>query len=310
MSHTTAARIFGFRQEVKRRLAWLYGAMLLVNLGLAAWAFIAFHTMPALLATALLAFLLGLRHAVDPDHIAAIDNVTRKLMQDGQQPVTVGFWFALGHSTMVILASVAIAFAAAGLQDRFAGFRDAAGLIGTGISATFLFFIAILNLAILRDLWRQLPGLRRSGDAATKLDFTGGGLLTRLFGRLFKTISRSWHMYPIGFLFALGFDTASEIALFGLSASEGMRNMALSSLLIFPLLFTIGMTLVDTTDGVLMLGAYHWAAVDARRKLFYNLTITAISVAVALIIGAIEVKTRLPGAMDRARPGCGSKLNM
>lgn len=293
MNSTTAAKIFGFRREVKRRLGLLYAALLAANVALALWAFIAFHTVPALLATALLAYLLGLRHAVDPDHIAAIDNVTRKLMQEGQMPITVGFWFALGHSSMIIFASVAIAFTAAGIESRFAAFHDTASLVSTGISAGFLFFIAILNLSILRDLWRQLPWLRRRAvpeAAAGSFDFVNsGGLLTRIFGRLFKTVSRSWHMLPVGFLFALGFDTASEIALFGLSASEAVRNMALSNLLIFPLLFTIGMTLVDTTDGVLMLGAYHWAAVDARRKLLYNLTITSISVAVALIIGAIEV---------------------
>ncbi len=225
---------FGFDGELKQRVAALYAAMFAVTVGLALWAFIAFHEQPALLATALLAYVLGLRHAVDPDHIAAIDNVTRKLMQEAQRPIAVGFWFALGHSSMVVLASVAIALVAASLQARFTAYRETAAIIGTSVSAGFLLLIALFNLSILRDLWRHLLRVR-SGDAEESALFSSpGGLLSRALRRLFKMISQSWHMFPLGLLFALGFDTASEIALFGLSASEAVRAMSLSTMLIFP----------------------------------------------------------------------------
>jgi len=246
---------------------------------------------PALLGTALLAYIFGLRHAVDVDHIAAIDNVVRKQMQEGKRPHYVGLFFSLGHSTVVVLATLAIAAGATTLQSRFELFRDTGGVIGTSISALFLLAIAIANLAILRSVWSSFQRVRHGGRLeAGQLDLilSGQGFLTRLLRPLFRMITKSWHMYPLGFLFGLGFDTATEIGVLGISALQASQEMSPLSILVFPALFTAGMMLVDTTDGVLMVGAYGWAYVNPIRKLWYNLTITAVSVLVAVLIGGIE----------------------
>jgi high-affinity nickel-transport protein len=276
---------------MRARIAALYGVLGAANLLTWAWALVAFRGDAVLLGTALLAYGYGLRHAVDADHIAAIDNVTRKLMQQGQRPVGVGFYFALGHSTVVILASVVIAATAGLLQDRFAAYREIAGILGTLISALFLFAIAIVNLAVLAGVWRSFRGVRR-GETLVEEDvnslLAGRGLLARLFRPLFVMIGRSWHMYPLGVLFGLGFDTATEIGLLGIAASEAAHGLSPWAILVFPALFTAGMSLIDATDGVLMLGAYGWAFMKPIRKLYYNLTITAVSVAVAFLIGGIE----------------------
>jgi high-affinity nickel-transport protein len=255
------------------------------------WALIAFRDFPILLGTALLAYSFGLRHAVDADHIAAIDNVTRKLMQEGKRPVAVGLFFSLGHSAVVVLASIAIALTASALEEKFAGFADVGGLVGTSISALFLLAIAVMNLVILRGVGRAFRRVRAGGryveeDLDTLL--AGGGLLARIFRPLFGLIGRSWHMFPLGFLFGLGFDTASEVALLGISAAEASKGLPIWSILVFPTLFTAGMSLVDTTDGILMLGAYGWAFVKPVRKLYYNMIITLVSVMVALLVGGIE----------------------
>lgn len=278
--------------RMRAKLAALYALLLAATLAAWGWAFAAFHGNPVLLGTALLAYGLGLRHAVDADHIAAIDNVTRKLMHEGRQPIGVGFFFALGHSTVVIVAAMAVALAAGTLQQRYPALLAVGGVIGTSVSAAFLFVIAGINLVVLTGVWRLFRRLKRGGTvAAAELDLflARRGLLGRVFRRLFRLIARSWHMYPLGFLFGLGFDTASEIGLLGISAAEAVKGMPAGSTLVFPALFTVGMSLVDTSDGVLMLGAYGWAFVNPVRKLYYNLTITAVSVAVAVAIGTIEV---------------------
>ena len=244
-----------------------------------------------LLGTALLAYSFGARHAVDADHIAAIDNVTRKLMQQGQRPVGVGFFFSLGHSSVVALATAAIAGAAAALQSRFAAFRDLGELVGTGVSAAFLFLIAIVNLVVLAQIYRVFRQVRRGGryvEADLDLFLARRGLLGRVFRPLFRFIGASWQMYPLGFLFGLGFETATEVGLLGISAAEASHGLSIWSILVFPALFTAGMSLVDTTDSVLMLGAYGWAFSKPLRKLYYNLTITFVSVLVAVIVGGIE----------------------
>jgi nickel/cobalt transporter (NiCoT) family protein len=272
------------------RLIAVYAILLVANVAAWAWALVAFAQQPVLIGTAVLAYSLGLRHAIDADHIAAIDNVTRKLMQDGQRPVAVGFCFALGHSSIVVAASVAVALTAHALSDAFAPYREIGGMIGTSASALFLFVIAIANLVVLRGMYRAFRQVER-GDNVTaervEALLAQRGLLARLFRPLFGLVSQSWHLYPIGFLFAFGFDTASEIGLFGLSA-QASHAVSSWSLLIFPALFAAGMTLVDTTDGVLMLGAYGWAYRNPARKLFYNLTITSVSVLVALVVGGVE----------------------
>lgn len=256
------------------------------------WAGLAFHAAPVLLGAAALAYTLGLRHGMDADHLAAIDNVTRKLMQDGQRPLAVGLWFSLGHSTVVILATAALALAAGVFQRQLAAWRLIGGLAGAAISALFLFAIAITNLFILRATYRAFRRARR-GEAPGPDLFAqlsaGRGLRSRIFGPLFRFIAHSQRMYWLGLLFGLGFDTASEIALLALSAAEAAKGLPFWALLAFPALFTAGMALVDTADGMLMLGAYAWAFTRPIRKLYYNLTVTAISILVALAVGAIEV---------------------
>jgi nickel/cobalt transporter (NiCoT) family protein len=275
----------------RSELLGLYGLLIAANAGAWVWAFVVFGHQPALLGTALLAYTFGLRHAVDADHIAAIDNVVRKLMQVGQRPLSVGFFFALGHSTVVVLATVAIAATAAALQSRFEEFREVGGVIGTGVSALFLLSIALVNLVVLIAVWRNFRHVRRGGRIEPQhLDVlvAGGGVLARVFRALFGIVSRSWHMYPLGFLFGLGFDTATEIGLLGISATQVAQGMSIWSILVFPALFTSGMALVDTTDGVFMVRAYGWAFTNPIRKLWYNLTITSVSVVVAFLIGGIE----------------------
>jgi high-affinity nickel-transport protein len=244
-----------------------------------------------LLGTALLAYGFGLRHAVDADHIAAIDNVTRKLMQQGQRPIGIGFFFALGHSTVVILVAVAIAVGITALAPQFGTFRQIGGVISTSVSALFLFAIAVMNLIILRSVWLAFCHVRRGGAYAAEdfdLLLDGRGVLARLFRPLFRLVTKSWHMLPFGFLFGLGFETATEVALLGISAAEAAKGVSIWSIMVFPALFAAGMMLIDTTDGVLMLGAYNWAFVKPIRKLYYNLVITFVSVAVAILIGGIE----------------------
>ncbi|GJD33994.1 HoxN/HupN/NixA family nickel/cobalt transporter [Methylobacterium aerolatum] len=280
-----------FPGSVRRRIGLLGLFLVAGNVAAWAWAWMLFAERPALLSTALLAYVFGLRHAVDPDHIAAIDNVTRKLLQAGQRPVSVGLWFALGHSTVVVAAAAALALAATSLLSAPPEFRELGTLIGTGVSAGFLIVIGLVNLVVLVGIWRGFREFRRTGRAtATDLDglLSGQGLLARLLRPLFRLITRPWHMYPLGFLFALGFDTATEVSLFGLSAAEASKGTDPWAILVFPALFTAGMALVDALDGVLMLGAYSWATVQPMRRLFYNLTITSLSVVVALGIGTLE----------------------
>jgi nickel/cobalt transporter (NiCoT) family protein len=254
-------------------------------------ALLAFGSHPALLGICALIYGLGLRHAVDADHIAAIDNVTRKLLQDRQRPVAVGFFFALGHSTIVTIVAVAVC-AAAGLMAKVQSFRAIGAIVSTSISSTFLLAIAVMNAMIFLSVWRTYRRVRGGAAYADEdLDILLGSrsFLSRLLRPLLRLISKSWQMFPLGFLFGLGFDTATEIAMFTLSATEAARGVPLTTLLIFPALFAAGMALVDTTDGVMMLGAYEWAFVDPMRKLYYNMVITLVSAVVALTIGGVQV---------------------
>jgi high-affinity nickel-transport protein len=274
---------------MRGRLVGLYAVLAVGNILAWAWALIAFHDYPVLLGTGFLAYSFGLRHAVDADHIAAIDNVTRKLMQEGKRPLAAGFFFSLGHSTVVALATLAVALAATALTQNFSGFRAIGGVIGTLVSAGFLFAIALANLFVLAAVYRAFRRLCRGDPAGEPVELTvAPGFLGRLLRPLFGLIGKSWHMYPLGFLFGLGFDTASEIALLGIAAAEAAKGLPLVSVLVFPALFTAGMALVDTSDSVLMVGAYGWAFVNPVRKLYYNLTITFTSVVVAVAVGGIE----------------------
>jgi nickel/cobalt transporter (NiCoT) family protein len=277
--------------NLRLKIAGIYAVLVAANLAAWIWALLAFHHHPVLLGTALLAYSFGLRHAIDADHIAAIDNVTRKLMQEGKRPVSVGFFFSLGHSSIVILASVAIAATAMAFKSRIDTLHSIGGVIGTLVSALFLLAIAAMNIVILSTVYRTFRRVKSGGryvDGDLDVLLAGRGLLARLFRPMFGMIDRSWHMYPLGFLFGLGFDTATEVGLLGISATQASQGMSVWSILVFPALFTVGMSLVDTTDSILMLGAYGWAFVKPIRKLYYNMTITFVSVLVALLVGGIE----------------------
>ncbi len=277
--------------KVRGRILSLYVLLLVANVTVWAIALTTFRTFPLLIGTSIIAYAFGLRHAVDADHIAAIDNVTRRLMQEEKRPVAVGFFFSLGHSTVVVLASVVIAIAASAVQHRIPELKGIGGIIGTAVSAAFLFAIAIVNAVVLHDVYLTFKEVK-NGQSYSDQSLNGllehRGLLGRFFRPVYKIIQRSWQMYPLGFLFGLGFDTATEIGLLGITATEATRGLPIWSILIFPALFTAGMSLIDTTDGVLMLAAYGWAYVKPLRKLYYNLTITFVSILVALFVGGVE----------------------
>jgi nickel/cobalt transporter (NiCoT) family protein len=278
--------------NLRAKMLGIYVLLIGANIAAWLWALSAFRNYPILLGTAMLAYTFGLRHAFDADHIAAIDNVTRKLMQQGKRPVGVGFFFSLGHSTIVVLMSIAIAVTATALQSRFDNFASIGGVVGTLVSALFLFAIAIANILVLISIYRTFQTVKRGGkfvDEDLDLMLSRRGLLGRILRRFYRLIERSWHMYPLGVLFGLGFDTATEVGLLGISATQAAQGMSIWSILVFPALFTAGMTLLDTTDSILMLGAYGWAFVKPIRKLYYNLTITAVSVLVAVVVGGLEV---------------------
>jgi nickel/cobalt transporter (NiCoT) family protein len=279
-----------FWRSFRNRAIGLYGFLLCLNIGAWTWALIAFHNRPLLLGTALLAYTFGLRHAVDADHIAAIDNVTRKLMQENKRPVSTGFFFSLGHSTIVFIAALIVYITASTVQRQMDVVKEIGAVIGTSVSAFFLILVAMLNIVILQGVWSTFQKVRKGGDYVDESSnmLLGGGVLGRIFRPFFQMLSSPWHMYPIGLLFGLGFDTATEVALLGISAAAATNGLTVGTMAVFPLLFTAGMTLADTTDGILMVGAYGWAFIKPIRKLYYNLTITFVSVVVALLIGGTE----------------------
>ncbi|MGH9417082.1 MAG: HoxN/HupN/NixA family nickel/cobalt transporter [Terriglobales bacterium] len=278
------------------RLVALYALLLLFNVGAWLWAVAALRGMPVLLGTALVAYTFGLRHAVDADHIAAIDNVTRKLMQSGARPVTTGLWFSLGHATVVVIGALAIAAAALHMQAAAGAWRAVGELVGTLISAGFLIAIGGVNLALFASARRAFRRAREGGGAEDT-QLSGVGLMARLYRPVFGLIGRSWHMYPLGFLFGLGFDTATEVGVLGLSVAEAARGLSLWAIAALPVLFAAGMALVDTTDSVIMVGAYGWALERPLRRLYYNLVITLISAAFAIAVGGLEMLGLAAGKM-------------
>ena len=291
MAHFFASLFDDAGGDARRRIIGVYVLLLVMNISAWGCAILAFRFSPVLLGTALLAYSFGLRHAVDADHIAAIDNVTRKLMQEGKRPVAVGLMFSLGHSTIVFIGSAVIAVTALSLQHGIESARGLGGLVGTLVSATFLFGIAIVNIFVLRSIYQAFRRVRcgeRYADEDFDLLLNGRGFLSRFFRPMFALIRKSSHMYPLGILFGLGFDTATEIGLLGISAAEASKGLPFGAVLVFPALFAAGMCLIDTTDNILMLGAYGWAFVKPIRKLYYNMTITFVSVVVALFVGGIE----------------------
>lgn len=279
--------------STRTKIVTMYAALIGANA--VAWllAFVFFSPPHALLlGTAVLAFTYGLRHAVDADHISAIDNVTRKLMQDGKRPVGVGFYFSLGHATVVFLLTLAVALGASAVRDRLPQMEAVGGVLGTAISASFLLAIAAVNALVLIELLGTLRRMR-AGDPYCECRLNDAlndrGLLGRFFKPLLRIVSRSRDMYAIGFLFGLGFDTATEVAVLGIAAIEAGKGLPIWTILLLPALFAAGMSLVDTTDGILMLGAYGWAFLNPARKLYYNLAITTASVLTAVLVGGMEL---------------------
>lgn len=243
----------------------------------------------------LTAYALGAKHAFDVDHIAAIDNVTRKLMNDGQRPLAVGFFFALGHSTVVLVLAVLLVIGmtviVGPLQQGSSALHHYTGLIGTGVSGVFLCLIAAVNVAVLAGLLRVLTRLRggRYNEAELEEHLNNRGIFTRILSRLTTSITTSWHMYPVGVLFGLGFDTATEVALLMLAGTGAAVGLPAYAVLCLPVLFAAGMCLLDTLDGSFMNFAYGWAFAKPVRKIYYNITITGLSVAVALLVGGLEI---------------------
>jgi nickel/cobalt transporter (NiCoT) family protein len=256
----------------------------------------------------LTAYALGLRHAFDADHIAAIDNTTRKLMSDGQRPLAVGFFFSLGHSTVVFALAMLLAIGAKAIvgpvEDDSSTLHHYTGLIGTSVSGVFLYLIAILNLVVLAGILRVFLRLRRGeyDEAELEQHLDNRGLLNRLLGRFTRSITKSWHMYPIGLLFGLGFDTATEITLLVLAGTSAAAGLPWYAILCLPVLFTAGMCLLDTIDGSFMNFAYGWAFSNPVRKIYYNITITGLSVVVALLIGSIELLDLFAGQLGWRGP--------
>jgi nickel/cobalt transporter (NiCoT) family protein len=243
----------------------------------------------------LTAYTLGLRHAFDADHISAIDNTTRKLMADGKRPLSVGFWFSLGHSTIVFALSFLFAIGIRALSGPVehdgSTLHNVTGWIGTSVSGTFLYVIAALNVVILVGIVRVSRGLRsgRFSEAELERQLDSRGLMSRVFGRFTRAITKPWHMYPIGVLFGIGFDTASEVALLFLAAGAAGAGLPFYAILCLPILFAAGMSLLDTIDGSFMNFAYEWSFSKPVRKLYYNITITGLSVMIALLIGTVEL---------------------
>lgn len=287
---------------LRKKITGIYSLLILYNIAVWIWAFHSLRHHPMLLSTAVLAYTFGLQHAVDADHIAAIDNVTRKLMQEGKYPISAGLFFSLGHSTVVIIATVCVALTASTLmKSSLSRWNEIGSIVFTSISGIFLILIALINLVIFSSTFKIYRQLRHGNnyreEDSDQLVRTQGFLATR-FRRLFQLITQSWHMYPLGFLFGLGFDTATEIILLGITASEIAQGLSFFSVLIYPALFTAGMTIIDTTDSVLMVGAYRWAFTKPERKLYYNMTITLVSVLVAFCLGIIEMLGLIANKID------------
>ncbi len=281
-----------FEPGERLALSGLYGGVALLHMLGIGLLLVRGGAHPALLGTGFAAYMLGMRHAFDADHIAAIDDTVRFMLQKGRRPLGVGFFFSLGHSSIVLVLATALALSASTLSAQLPALRELGGLIGAGVAGVFLLIMGLLNLRVLLDLTQLWRKARHDahGHAHVEQLLARRGLLNRLFGALMRRFAgRSWHMYPLGMLFGLGFDTASEIGLLAITAGAASGGVPLSAALALPLLFAAGMSLMDTTDGVLMTGAYRWAFVNPLRKLFYNLGTTSLTVLVALVIGGIDL---------------------
>lgn len=286
----------GQKQAVTRsewlRLSGFGSGVLLLHV--AGWGLFVYYSRhaPALAGLGTLAYTFGLRHAFDADHIAAIDNTTRKFLQEGKRPLGVGFFFSLGHATVVFSLTAGLAITARAAGSELPVFRHYGSTVGASVSGTFLWVIGLLNLVVLLDILRIFREMRHGAHDAAQLEqrLLDRGVMSRLFlGRLASRIRSSWHMYPLGFLFGLGFDTATEIGLLAIAAGVASHDVPFLAVISLPLLFAAGMSLMDTADGAFMSRAYGWAFASPVRKIYYNITMTSLSVAVALLVGTVEI---------------------
>ncbi len=300
-----APRLLRFSRDEWWRLAGLYGFVAFLHV--LGWGTFLYYSSrhPALVGLGLAAYLFGLRHAFDVDHIAAVDDTVRFLLHKGRRPLGIGFFFSLGHSTVVFALAAATIALAGVVKQHLPGWQHLGGIIGAGVSGTFLWVIGILNLLVLLDLlkvWRTARTHTHSHEHVDEL-LRRRGFLNRIFGgRITGAINHSWQMFPLGLLFGLGFDTASEIGLLAMTAGAAAGNMPVAAVLCLPVLFAAGMSVVDTTDGVLMSKAYGWALLNPLRKIFYNIATTGFSIAVALIIGTVQLLQAIRITFDLGGP--------
>lgn len=283
------------------RLAVLYGFIGVLHLF--GWGLYLHYAgrYPQLVGLGFVAYMFGLRHAFDADHIAAVDDTVRFMLQKGKTPLGVGFFFSLGHSTVVLALAIGIAFASTAVKAELPQLKNTGAIVGAGVSGTFLWIIGILNLLVLLDIlqiWRTAKS-GTHGHVHLEALLQKRGLLNRLFGgHLQRLMNHSWQMYPLGLLFGLGFDTASEVGLLAMTAGASAGNLPVPAVLCLPVLFAAGMTMMDTTDGVLMSKAYNWAFLNPLRRIFYNITTTGLSVAIALLVGTVELLQVLINALN------------
>ncbi|MGY2184289.1 HoxN/HupN/NixA family nickel/cobalt transporter [Pseudomonas agarici] len=302
---TSSQTHLSFTRSEWKRLSGLYGVIILLHV--LGWGLYLYYSVryPALVGLGFVAYVFGLRHAFDADHISAIDDTVRYMLQKQKKPLGIGFFFSLGHSTIVVSLAIAITLAAAAIKQDLPQMENLGGLIGAGVSGTFLWIIGIINLLVLLDIfkvWGQAKTGKHSHAHLEEL-LMRRGFMNRLFGgKLTKVINHSWQMYPIGLLFGLGFDTASEIGLLALTAGASAGDLPAPAVLALPILFTAGMTMMDTTDGVLMSKAYNWAFLNPLRKIFYNIITTSLSITVALIIGTVELLQVFTSMLDLHGP--------
>jgi high-affinity nickel-transport protein len=281
----------GLSLKEKMKIGSIYGVIAAITVALLILAIFIGYKYVLLAGLGLVCYIYGLQHAVDADHIAAIDNTTRKLLQQDKHPTTVGTWFSLGHSTIVLALFVALVFATEAIKGSIPGLQSGGNILGTWISGVFLFLIGTINALIVVGVYKTFKGLKNGTVKADQINdsINKNSMMGKAFSTLFKLVNEPWQIYPIGALFGLGFDTATQVALFAIGTTLAVTNVPMVYYLALPFLFTAGMVTIDTTDGVLMRCAYGWAFLKPIRKIFYNLTITIISVMVAFIIGSIEV---------------------
>ncbi len=276
------------REKVK--IGAIYGTLAVITVVLVIFATYIGVKYAVLAGLGLVSYVLGLRHAVDVDHIAAIDNTTRKLIQQGKRPVTTGMWFSLGHSVIVIALTAGLVLATKAVTNAVPAFESGGAIFGTTLAGAFLILLGVINILIVQDVYKTFKGLKEGRITQAQLDesMNKNSFMNRRFGKLFKIVNEPWQIFPVGILFGLGFDTATQIALIAISIGVA-GSVPFYYILLMPLLFTAGMVTVDTSDGISMRCAYGWAFMKPIRKIYYNLTITVISVLVAIAIGGIEL---------------------